>query len=107
MNVVRKSQLKIVERLGAGRFGEAHLCYFIGIKSSALVVVKSLDPSSSFEMRLVYCISRAFVYFILVNNEQFRQVYEKICIKKATNCSTLNSLKSLNLLQLCSKLLQF
>lgn len=53
MNVVRKSQLKIVERLGTGKFGEAHLCYFIGNKSSALVVVKSLDSSCSFEKRSV------------------------------------------------------
>ena len=53
MNVVRKSQLKIVERLGSGRFGEAHLCYFIGNQSSALVLVKSLETSCSFEKRSV------------------------------------------------------
>merc|ERR1719384_2825818 len=51
LNVVRKSQLKIVERLGSGRFGEAHLCYFIGNQSSALVLVKSLETSCSFEKR--------------------------------------------------------
>ena len=51
LNVVRKSQLKIVERLGSGRYGEAHLCYYIGTNSSALVAVKSLDSNCSYEKR--------------------------------------------------------
>ena len=48
---VRQSQLKIVERLGAGSFGECHLCYYLGSQNSALVVVKSLDSNASFEKR--------------------------------------------------------
>ena len=77
MNVVRKSQLKIVERLGAGRFGEAHLCYFIGNQSSALVLVKSLETSCSFEKRSVgqilnFSFPRQSVLLIIKKAEKLR-----------------------------------
>ena len=48
---VNKSQLKIVERLGTGQFGEVHLCHYLGSSSSSLVAVKSLDPSSTSDQR--------------------------------------------------------
>ena len=48
---VNKSQLKIVERLGTGQFGEVHLCHFLGSSSSSLVAVMSLDPHSSSDQR--------------------------------------------------------
>eukprot|EP00090_Calanus_glacialis_P009630 TRINITY_DN18028_c0_g1_i5.p1 TRINITY_DN18028_c0_g1~~TRINITY_DN18028_c0_g1_i5.p1 ORF type:complete len:543 (-),score=125.60 TRINITY_DN18028_c0_g1_i5:483-1880(-) len=51
---VNKSQLKIVERLGTGQFGEVHLCHYLGSSSSSLVAVKSLDPNSTSDQRLEF-----------------------------------------------------
>ena len=51
---MRQSQLKIVERLGSGSFGETHLCYYLGNKTSALVVVKSLDTNATYEKRSAF-----------------------------------------------------
>ena len=49
---VRNSDLKIVERLGRGQYGEVHLCHFLGSSSSSSVYVKSLDQKCSSDQRL-------------------------------------------------------
>ena len=48
---VKKSQLRIVEKIGVGQFGDLHLCHFLGSYSSALVAVKSLDGDCASETR--------------------------------------------------------
>ena len=48
---VKRSQLKIVEKIGVGQFGEVHLCHFLGSSSSAVVAVKSLDVDCTSESR--------------------------------------------------------
>lgn len=51
---VKKSQLKIVERIGAGRFGEVHLCHYLPSSSSYLVAVTSLDSCCTDDIRLEF-----------------------------------------------------
>ena len=48
---VRNSELKIVERLGRGQYGEVHLCHYLGSSSSSSVYVKSLDQKCSPDQR--------------------------------------------------------
>lgn len=62
---VERSQLKLVEKIGRGKFGEVHLCHLVDTFNqstllsssnisggSTLVVVKSLDPSCPLQARL-------------------------------------------------------
>ena len=63
---MRQSQLKIVERLGSGSFGETHLCYYLGNKTSALVVVKSLDTNATYEKRSAFSGSSSSLYNLYI-----------------------------------------
>jgi len=51
LKAVKNCDLKIVERLGRGKYGEVHLCHYLGSSSSALVSVKSLDRNCSSDQR--------------------------------------------------------
>jgi len=51
---VKNSDLKIVEKLGRGKYGEVHSCHFLGSFSSAMVYVKSLDQKCSSDQRLEF-----------------------------------------------------
>ena len=50
-----RSMLKLVERVGRGRWGEVHLCHLQSAPcSSSLVTVTSLDPACSQEDRVMF-----------------------------------------------------
>ena len=52
---VDRSMLKLVERVGRGRWGEVHLCHLQSAPcSSSLVTVTSLDPACSQEDRVMF-----------------------------------------------------
>jgi len=52
---VERSMLKLVERVGRGRWGEVHLCHLQSAPcSSSLVTVTSLDPKCTQEDRVMF-----------------------------------------------------
>ena len=52
--VIQRSQLKLVERLGRGRWGEVHLCHLASAPGSSLVTVQSLEPVAPPEQRAAF-----------------------------------------------------
>ena len=43
---IQRSQLRILERLGRGQYGDVHVCHHLDSPSSSLVAVKSLESNA-------------------------------------------------------------
>lgn len=53
IKVIARSELKILEKIGRGQFGEVHSCHFVDSSNndSSVVAVKSMDSTASAVMR--------------------------------------------------------